>query len=175
MKNKKPKFECTVDGSIIVTSALRYALGRHTYVPGSVQDWIKCYWDDLDSKTKCVIVRDTFEHLYEEHRDKSSGSSWRISVLNNYDLETWRNFGIDRYCALNESEQNYIYQSMMGSYEKIDWYDKELSPKIYERKEVINMLAATRSATNDDLDLPELIKDNKPKSKFKSNKLPKKK
>lgn len=137
----KLKFECTVDGSIMVISALRYALGRHTYVPGSVQDWIKCYWNDLNSNTKCVIVRDVFEHLYNEYRDKDQHL---LSAFNDYDLETWKKFGVDRYCNLSESEQNYINQSMMGTQEKISWYDAELTPKVIQHKEALNMLEATK-------------------------------
>ena len=41
MKTKKPNFNCDVNGGIMVTSALRYALGRMTYVPGAVQDETK--------------------------------------------------------------------------------------------------------------------------------------
>lgn len=55
-KNKKPSFNCDVNGGIMVTAALRYSLGRMTYVPGAVQDWIKNHWDSLDSNTKCLIV-----------------------------------------------------------------------------------------------------------------------
>jgi hypothetical protein len=127
MKTKKPKFECTVDGAIMVTSALRYALGRHTYVPGSVQDWVKCYWDDLDGQTKFNVVRDVFEHLYEEHRSKTQRLP---SAFDDYDLETWRKFGIDRYLALNENEQSSVYQSMIGNKEKILWYESELAPQL---------------------------------------------
>ena len=63
MKMKKNKFNCDVNGGIMVVSALRYALGRHTYVPGAVQDWISLHWDSLDCNTKVVIVRDVFEHI----------------------------------------------------------------------------------------------------------------
>ncbi len=58
LTKKKPSFNCDVNGGIMVTCALRYSLGRMTYVPGTVQDWIRTYWNDLDSNTKCVLIRD---------------------------------------------------------------------------------------------------------------------
>jgi len=63
----KNHFNCDTNGSIMVVSALRHSLGRHTYVPEAVQDWITDHWDNLDSNTKTVVVRDVFEYLYEDY------------------------------------------------------------------------------------------------------------
>jgi hypothetical protein len=99
MKKKQSKFNCDLNGSIMVMSALRYALGRHTYVPGAVQDWISDNWDSLNSNTKVVIVRDVFEHMYDENKP----SSYRNSMTD-YDLSTWEKFGIDKYWNLTSDK-----------------------------------------------------------------------
>lgn len=121
-KTKKPDFNCDVNGSIMVVSALRYALGRHTYVPVAVQDWIKFNWKDLDEKTKCNVIRDVFEYLYESR--KESPASWQ------FDLKSWENFGIEMHGNLSEENKKYIHESMMGTAEKITWFDKELCLKL---------------------------------------------
>ena len=90
---KKPKFDCDVNGSIMITCALRYSLGRMTYVPGAVQDWIKTHWDSLDSNTRFVIVRDVFDYLYDDFR--TSGKM--AAPFNGYDIKEWERFAIDRY------------------------------------------------------------------------------
>ena len=102
--NKKPQFNCDVNGGIMVTCALRYALGRMTYVPGAVQDWIKTYWKDLDSNTKFVIVRDVFDHLYHEYKSKEE------QPFGGYDLTEWERFAIDRYWVLSYDERKSIYR-----------------------------------------------------------------
>lgn len=127
--SKKPKFECDTNGSIVVTSALRYALGRHTYVPGSVQEWIKVYWQDLDDNTKNVIVRDIFEHLYEEHKLQNSFD---------FDLKGWENFGIDRYWTLGYDGRKWVDETFYGH--KKDWFDKNLKPLLWNKKEEIDKL-----------------------------------
>jgi len=42
----------------IVNSALRYAVGRHTYMPGVVRNFIRKYKNVLDEKTLAVAIRD---------------------------------------------------------------------------------------------------------------------
>ena len=103
-KTKKPSFNCDVNGGIMVTAAVRYSLGRMTYVPGAVQDWVKTHWDSLNSNTKCVIVRDVFEYLYDNFR--TSGKM--TAPFNGYDIKEWEKFAIDRYWALSYDERKNI-------------------------------------------------------------------
>ena len=42
----------------IVNSALRYAVGRHTYMPGVVRNFIRKYINVLDEKTLAVAIQD---------------------------------------------------------------------------------------------------------------------
>ena len=51
------------DFGCIVNSALRYAIGRHTYMPGVVRDFIRKYMNVLDSRTMVVAIRDIDEEL----------------------------------------------------------------------------------------------------------------
>lgn len=51
------------DFGCIVNSALRYAIGRHTYMPGVVRDFIRKYMNVLDSRTLVVAIRDIDEEL----------------------------------------------------------------------------------------------------------------
>ena len=51
------------DFGCIINSALRYAIGRHTYMPGVVRDFIRKYMNVLDSRTLVVAIRDIDEEL----------------------------------------------------------------------------------------------------------------
>lgn len=135
---KQPKFNCDINGGIMVVSALRYALGRMTYVPGAVQDWIKTYWDSLDSNTKCVIVRDVFKYLYDEFR-----SSGKYEVpFGGYDVREWEKFAIDRYWKLDYNERKYIDQELKNIATVLDsgigkdskWLSTWIIPKLYEHQ-----------------------------------------
>ena len=126
-KTKIKKFDCDTNGSIMVVAALRYALGRHTYVPGAVQDWISLHWDSLDSNTKIVILRDVFEHLYDDSRP----SAYRTSMTD-YDLSTWKKFGIEHYWKLNYDERKNLEQHILADKNRVIWYTQEIMPKNYE-------------------------------------------
>lgn len=121
---KKPSFSCDVNGSIMVTCALRYSLGRMTYVPGAVQDWIKTYWHNLDSNTKFVIVRDVFDYLYHEYKSKEE------KYFSGYDLQEWEKFAIDRYWALSYDERKNIDMYLGRSSGNAKWLTVWM-PKLY--------------------------------------------
>ena len=46
------------DFGCIVNSALRYAIGRRTYMPSVVMEFVRKYLSVLDSKTICVMIED---------------------------------------------------------------------------------------------------------------------
>lgn len=121
---KKPSFNCDVNGGIMVTCALRYSLGRMTYVPGAVQDWIKTHWDSLDSNTKFVVVRDVFDHLYHEYESKKE------KYFDGYDLKEWERFAIDRYWALSYDERKNIDMYLGRSSGNAKWLTVWM-PKLY--------------------------------------------
>ena len=123
MKMKKNKFNCDVNGGIMVVSALRYALGRHTYVPGAVQDWISLHWDSLDSNTKCVVMRDVFEHIYDEKRSKFASAS---GAIGQYDLSTWEKFGIKHYWELDYDERKSVDMNLTSDKDRARWFTERL-------------------------------------------------
>lgn len=120
-KTKIKKFDCDLNGSIMVMSALRYALGRHTYVPGSVQDWISLHWDSLVSNTKVVIVRDVFEHIYDENKPSSYTNS-----MTDYDLSSWEKFGIEHYWKLDDIERKNVDSFISADKDRVRWFAEKL-------------------------------------------------
>jgi hypothetical protein len=123
MRTKKNKFNCDINGGIMVVAALRYALGRHTYVPGAVQDWIGLHWDSLDSNTKTVIVRDVFEHIYDEKRSKCASAS---GAIGKYDLYNWEKFAIETYWKLDYSDRKNVDQEMNNDKNCAIWFAEKL-------------------------------------------------
>ena len=117
--NKK-KFNCDLNGGIMVTSALRYALGRHTYVPESVQQWITDHWDDLDYNTRFVIVRDVLDFLYKDYLFRNDAQFW--DCAGDYDNKTWKIFAVDRLVSMSYNMQSAIKEEMTNSENKAKWY-----------------------------------------------------
>lgn len=128
---KKPRFNCDVDGGIMVTCALRYALGRMTYVPAAIRDWIRTYWDDLDNNTKFNVVKDVFQHLNENYRIRNDAQF--LDVVSDYDAREWEKFGIDRYWALSYDERKSIDMYLGSQSNNAKWLTIWM-PKLYENK-----------------------------------------
>lgn len=127
----KPSFICDTNGGIMVTAALRYSLGRMTYVPEAVQDWIKTYWDDFDSNTKTVVVRDVFEYLYDDFR---TGGKMEVP-FDGYDIKKWKEFAINRYWQLDYDERKHI-DNFFKTGHKIKWFEEHMYPMLHESKKV---------------------------------------
>jgi len=53
----------------ILLCAMRYALGRETYMPGLVQDFIRAHAEALDERTRKVMIRDIREADHITHYD----------------------------------------------------------------------------------------------------------
>ena len=64
------------DFGCIINSALRYAIGRHTYMPGVVRDFIRKYMDVLDAKTLFVAIRDIDDALRIDSLDDAG--EWQM-------------------------------------------------------------------------------------------------
>ena len=127
VSKKKPRFDCDINGGIMVVSALRYALGRMTYVPGAVQDWIKTHWDSLDSNTRFVIVRDVFDYLYDDFRTGGK----MAAPFNGYDIKEWEKFAIDRYWALGYDERKSVDIDLGSKSGNAKWLAVWM-PRLYE-------------------------------------------
>ena len=79
------------DFGCIINSALRYAIGRHTYMPGVVRDFIRRYMNVLDSRTLVVAIRDIDEEL-------------RIGDL--VEAEEWSLLRSELQTRLDETQEN---------------------------------------------------------------------
>lgn len=49
--------------SLMLICAFRYALGRHTYVTGAAEEWVREFWPKLQAGTRDCIVRDLKRHI----------------------------------------------------------------------------------------------------------------
>jgi hypothetical protein len=92
-------------------------------VPGAVQDWISLHWDSLDSNTKVVIVRDVFEHIYDEKRSKYASAS---GAIGQYDLSTWEKFGVDKYWKLDYNERKSVDLNLTSDKSRAIWFVERL-------------------------------------------------
>lgn len=55
------------DFGCIINSALRYAISRHTYMPGVVVDFIRRYINIIDTKTIDVTIKDIDQELKQNN------------------------------------------------------------------------------------------------------------
>ena len=58
------------DFGCIINCALRYAIGRHTYMPSVVMDFIRKHIDALDTKTISVMIEDIDREIKDEELDQ---------------------------------------------------------------------------------------------------------
>ena len=58
------------DFGCIMNSALRYAIGRHTYMPSVVMDFVRKHIDTLDSRTISVMIQDIEREAEQETLDQ---------------------------------------------------------------------------------------------------------
>lgn len=80
------------DFGCIINSALRYAIGRHTYMPSVVMDFIRKYIDVLDTKTISVMIDDIESETAHESLDQRS--DWlqlRDDLQTHYDAMLQKN------------------------------------------------------------------------------------
>lgn len=57
------------DFGCIINSALRYAISRHTYMPGVVIDFVRKYINIIDAKTISVAIKDIERAIVEDGVD----------------------------------------------------------------------------------------------------------
>ena len=80
--NDYMKMEEDKDYPLMIVSAVRYALPRHSYMVSTTQSFVERHWNSL-SKFHWCILRDIREYILEEdtHSDKYDTNSW-ISLYN---------------------------------------------------------------------------------------------
>lgn len=62
----------------VILSAVRYALGRHSYVVSDTVTLVRSLWHELDDLTKRIVVKDINEELTREGKYSNIDSDlWR--------------------------------------------------------------------------------------------------
>lgn len=118
------------DTPVLVIGALRYAMGRKSYAVGAIQNLINNNWSSLDNETKITIIRDVFEHIYNEKRH----AHLRLIPPSEHDLLTWEIFSVEKYQNLNYEERKRIDEYLFLEPKRKVWYMENLMPKLHQRK-----------------------------------------
>jgi len=52
-----------IEGSLVALAAFRYALPRHSYIVGTISDWIIKNWDKFNDENKILFKKEVGEYL----------------------------------------------------------------------------------------------------------------
>ena len=95
------KIESTND-HLMVMAAVRYCLGRKSYIVSSCIEFLNSHWDtQLQIADKRIIIRDIAEYLQDYYRPDDT-----------FDYTYWKTFGQSKYLLLPESEKKFIKDQM---------------------------------------------------------------
>lgn len=115
-----------LDDEIMVVCAMRYCLGRETYVVSSCCDFIKRVWPQIKDGQRGVIVRDILEAFEEGN------------VGANCDADCWRELVRWCYSKFDERMKNWLHQALAHRKDALDAlnYD-EIGRTVYLKGERI--------------------------------------
>lgn len=88
-KKQKPDLPNPLEDSdtfCVIACAIRYSLGRKTYMLGLVIDWCKRYWSQFSDERRKEIRSDLFREI--QSAEKFSDQSFLLS----YEGRTWCQF-----------------------------------------------------------------------------------
>ena len=71
-----PRVQCDAE-QLMVTAAVRYCLGRQTYIVGSCADWLIEQWPAINERTRSVIKRDVEEAIKDDDEARATGSKYK--------------------------------------------------------------------------------------------------
>ena len=80
-KQKQPSVYEDEDIGTIAVCAVRYALGRETYMPGLVQDFVMRHPDIINENARTVMLRDIEEADHIREYTLSDGKAMKIDGL----------------------------------------------------------------------------------------------
>ena len=58
---------------LMVIAAVRYCLGRSTYIVGDCADWLLQVWPALETSTQLIVKRDVEEAFKRDDEDRVNG------------------------------------------------------------------------------------------------------
>ena len=73
---------------LMATAAVRYCLGRMSYIVGDCAEWLIEQWPNISSNARAVIQRDVEECFEQDDRDREKGSQWK-SLGHDCDRREW--------------------------------------------------------------------------------------
>lgn len=62
---------------LMAIAAVRYCLGRMTYIVGECVDWLICVWPNLKPNAQIVIQRDIEEAFLRDDEDRAAGREYQ--------------------------------------------------------------------------------------------------
>ena len=61
-------------GDLMATAAVRYCLGRRSYIVGDCADWLIQQWRNIDPRARVIIDRDIREAVARDDQARQEGS-----------------------------------------------------------------------------------------------------
>lgn len=76
---------------LMALAAVRYCLGRQSYIVGDCVDWLLACWPKFSGPCKCSIFRDVFEAFKKDDEFLERGDSYRPLGMD-VDRAQWERF-----------------------------------------------------------------------------------
>lgn len=74
--------------ALMATAAVRYCIGRRTYITSDCADWLCDVWDSLPENARRIIKRDIEEAFERDDADRSEGSQYK-ALGDDCDRKSW--------------------------------------------------------------------------------------
>lgn len=88
MSAKNNKYGPYGRDDLMAVAAVRYCLGRMTYIVGDCRDWLFAIWDDLSPGVQQIIQRDVEDEIERDTRARTLGCEYG-SLGQSLDREVW--------------------------------------------------------------------------------------
>jgi len=75
--------------SLMALAAVRYCLGRQTYIVSDCCDWLIASWKDLKPSMRDIIKRDIKEEFKRDDEYRADGIVENLPLGANMDREQW--------------------------------------------------------------------------------------
>jgi len=74
---------------LMAVAAVRYCLGRMTYIVSDCADWLISVWPELTDNTRNIIKRDVEEAFARDDEDRADGSRYYKALGHDCDRAQW--------------------------------------------------------------------------------------
>lgn len=68
---------CWGEGQTMAMAAVRYCIGRKSYIVSDCTNWLIAHWDDFTDDTKKIIERDIEKEVEKDNAARLAGSPYR--------------------------------------------------------------------------------------------------